>query len=370
MNSNMDIYTENHIYLSAPYFVMDEKKLYFSNRSFNALVIVDRETWNVESMVPFEGEALNAKELHWECHKQGNKIYFLPQGNRKLHVYDMESGKQKVYELEGNRPQSVSWYFHVWQNRMYLLPCGGELGLWSLDSDGQLSKEDWWEAQAGTTSQFVYGAIDEQRFFLLMCQTREFAITDLENRKIKTYQLPDERVYCVASYDGQDFWYTSYDNSDIVRWNPECGEKERYSFTVWDKCDAAGLPYSYIYAAEQEIFVVSGTKKELFLLDKEKRTLKQIFELTEWPPIYRSVDIWPVLTRIGDKLIWTFRNASGAAVIDLTTMEGKMYQDVIPVNEKVRDYFDSVLFQNAPLFFEDSDGWDLERFLYHCENSV
>lgn len=42
---------------------------------------------------------------------------------------------------------------------------------------------------------------------------------------------------------------------------------------------------------------------------------------------------------------------------------------MIPVNDKVRDYFDKILLQNAPRIYEVDDGWDLERFLCHCENS-
>lgn len=370
MNSNMDIYMENYLDLSAPRFVLDEKKLYFSNRSFNALVIVDRKTWNVESMVPFVGEELNAKELHFECHRLKDKIYFLPQGKNKLHVYDMESGEQKAYELEGEyeMSQNVAWYFHVWENKIYLLPCGGGMGLWSLDFTGQLTKESWWEVQTGN-NYFFHGNIDEQRFFSLRASTREFTITDLEKKETKTYLLPDEQVVCTA-YDGQDFWYITYDSADIVRWSPEHGEKERYSFPVRDNCSLGEAPYASIYAADQEIFVVSGMHEELFLLDKENRILKQIFQAQDVSPIHHYVEKAPVFTRMGDKLVWTFRSVNGAAVIDLTTMEGKMYQDMIPVNENVRDYFDKVLFQKAPLIFEGSDGWNLERFLYHCENSV
>ncbi|MCH5275698.1 MAG: hypothetical protein J1E65_07645 [Lachnospiraceae bacterium] len=370
MSSNMDIYMENHLYLSAPCFALDEKKLYFSNRSCNALVIVDRKTRNVESMVPFVGEALETKNLHLKCHRLGDKIYFLPQGKNKLHVYDVESKEQTAYELEGEyeASQNVAWYFHVWQNKLYLLPCGGGMGLWSLDSDGKLHKESWWDVQTGR-NYFLHGDMDEQRFFSVRAGTREFTITDLEKRKTKTYLLRDSRVSHTA-YDGQDFWYISWNHADIVRWNPEHGERERYPFSMWDNCSLSGVPYSYIYAAGPEIFVVSGSREKLYLLDKENRILKPIFTLPEMPNIYKELEMMPALTRMGDNLIWTFRSAGGAAVIDLTTMEGKMYQDIIPVNETVRDCFDKILIQKAPLFIEDSDGWNLEKFLYHCENSL
>lgn len=371
MNSNMDIYMENRLYLSAPYFVMDDKKIYFSNRSFNALVTVDRETWNVESLVPFMGEELEAKELHLVCYRLKNKIYFLPQGTKKLHVYDLKSRDQKVYEMEGKyegAPNAV-WNFHVRQDKIYLLPCGGGMGLWSLDDDGKLCKENWWEVNAGTTDQFVHATINEQSFFSIRWSTRELTITDLENRETRNYQLPDEKV-AQAAYDGQDFWYITYNSADIVRWNPEYGERERYPFTMWDKDSLGEVPYIRIYAAGEELFVVSGTCEELFLLDKNERMLKQVFQLPDLSHIYKYEERVPILTHIDDKLIWTFLKVNMAVVIDLKTMEGKLYQDVIPINEKVRDYFDRLLFQNAPLFIEDRDDWDLERFLYHCESNV
>ena len=370
MNSNLDIYMENQLYLSAPCFVLDEEKLYFSNRSCNALVIVDRETWNVESMVPFVEEDLKAKGLHVYCHRQGNKIYFLPEGKKKLHVYDVESGEQRAYTLEGEYEgsQAAPWYIHVYQDKLFLLPCGGKMGLWSLDFDGQLNKENWWEAQSKPYF-FTHGDIDEQRFLSLNVLTSDLIITDLKNKESKTFKLPDEQVFQTV-YDGQDFWYISGNNADIVKWNPEKGEVERYSFPIWDKCNPIGVPYLYIYAVGQEIFVVSGTQKELFLLDKEKRILKQVFQLPEYLNIYNEIEMLPELTYFNDKLIWTFRSVHGAAVIDLATMKGKMYQNVIPLNDKVRDCFDKILIQNAPLINEVDDGWDLERFLYYCENSI
>ncbi|MCH5270303.1 MAG: hypothetical protein J1E83_06090 [Lachnospiraceae bacterium] len=370
MSSKMDIYMENRLYLSAPCFVMDEKKLYFSNRSCNALVIVDRETWNVESMEPFSGEALEAKELHFECCRLGNKIYFLPQGKKRIHVYDLESKEQKVYEPEGEygASQNALWNFHVWQDKIYLLPCGGGFGLWALDFDGQLNKESWWAVQTDR-NHFFHGDLDEHRFFSVRVGTRELTITDLENRETKTHLLPDTGVGHIA-YDGQDFWYTSWNHADIVRWNPGQGERERYAFPMWDKCSLGGAPYACIYAAGSKVFVASGTREELFLLDKENRILKSILKLHEIPNIYWEIEMTPVFTRMGDKLIVTFWGAGGAAVIDLTTMEGKMYQDVIPINETVRVCFDRILFEKAPLIMEDSDGWNLERFLYHCENSL
>lgn len=370
MSSKMDIYMENRLYLGAPSFVLDEKKLYFSNRSCNALVIVDRETRNVESMEPFLEEALEAKELHFNCHRLKDKIYFLPQGKNKIHVYDMASKEQKVYEPEGEyaASQNVAWSFHVWQNKIYLLPCGGGIGLWSLDPTGQMNKESWWKVQTGRNF-FSHGDIDEQRFFSLRVGTGEFTITDLEKKETKAYLLPDTRVSCIA-YDGQDFWYISWNHADIVRWNPAQGERERYPFPKWDKYSLGGVPYAYIYAAGPKIFVVSGTRVELFLLDKEERSLKPVFRLQEIPDIYRECEITSVLARMGDQLIWTFQSAGGAAVIDLTTMEGKMYQDMIPINETVRDCFDRILLQKAPLFIENSDGWDLETFLFYCENSI
>lgn len=369
MSSNMDIYMENRLYLGAPSFVLDEKKIYFSNRSCNALVIVDRKTRNVESMVPFVGEALDAKALHFECHRLGNKIYFLPQGEKKLHVYDVESGEQTVYELEGEyeASQNVEWSFHMWQNKMYLLPCGGGMGLWSLDPAGQMNRESWWEVPTGK-NYFFHGNIDKQRFFSLRVGTNEFTVTDLEKRETQTYLLPDTGV-CRMTFDGQDFWYISWNQADIVRWNPKQGERKRYSFPGWDKYSLKDVPFSGIYAAGAKIFVVSGMREELLLLDKEESILKPIFQLPEIPDIYWQMEMTPVLTHMGDKLIWTFRSAGGAVVIDLTTMEGNMYLDVIPVNEKVRDCFDKVLFQKAPLIMESGDGWDLEKFLYHCENS-
>lgn len=368
-DTSADRYSDEHIFLSGADFVTDEKKLYFSNRTCNALVIVDRETWAVESMVPFAKKELKAKELHVKCHRQGNKIYFLPQGDNMIHVYDMESGEQKTYELEGGfgTIQNIAWNYHIWQNKIYLLPCGGGIGLWSFDAEGQLNKEKWWEAPFDG-NYFLHGSMDEQHFFSLEAKTRCLTITNLENSKTRTYRLPDKRVHRIT-YDGQDFWYVSYDNADIVRWNPAQGESARYHFLMWDKCHPMGMPYVGIHAEGQDIFIVSGNGEGLFVLDKEKGELKKVFEMPDLSKIFRVAEKEPFFTRIGDKLLWTFQSVNAAVEIDLNTLEGKLCKDVITFNEKVQDYLNRVLIQNAPLFIEDSD-WNLENYLYYCENSI
>ena len=364
-----DKYMENYIYFSCPGFVMDENKVYFSNTAFNALVIVDRKTGAVESMTPFIERDLKAKELHLKCCRLGNKIYFLPTGTGMIHVYNTETGEQEAYGLEGGYGEDVRyapWNFHIWRDEIYLLPSGGGMGLWKFGRDGQLSREEWWEAPF-YDKYYWHGSMDDKSFFSLEVLRRNLTITNLERHETRSYELPDKRVFRIA-YDGSDFWYVGCDTADVVRWNPGKGETARYRLPMWEKCNWAGMPFSAIHAEEKEIFLVSGDGKELFLLDKEKGNLAKVFEMSGLPSIYTTMNKESLFCRVENKLIW-LQGIGEAAEIDLQTLEGKMLQNVLPFDKKTKDYFDKVLFDKAPIFAEGSD-WTLEKFLDHCENST
>lgn len=364
-----DIYMRNYIYFSCPDFVMDGEKLYFPNSTFNALVVVDTNTCMVERMIPFKNKSLKEKDLHLKCCRRGNKIYFLPVGVGTIHVYDMESGEQEVYELEGGFGEEIegfTWDYHLWKDEIYLLPCGGGMGVWKFGSDGRLSREKWWEAPFHGKF-FYHGSMDEQSFFSLESQTGYLTITDLGSHETKNYELSDERVYRMA-YDGNDLWYIGCDSADIVRWNPKQGEVARYCLPMWDKCNWAGMPFAGIHAESGKIFVVSGNGEELFMLDQEKCDLVKVFEMSGLSDIYTALNKESFFICVDNKLIWIMYRIGEAAVIDLQTLEGKMLKNVLPVTEKEEDYFNRVLLQKAHIFTEDC-GWNLAKYLYYCENS-
>lgn len=365
MNANTDRYTENRIFLSFADFITDENKLYFSNRTFNALVIADRKSREVEELIPFDGEKLNMRELHMNCLRRGNKIIFLPQGNRPVHIYDIVSGKQTCCRMEGEweRTQDVPWYGHVWQDKIYLLPCGGGRGLWTLNQDDQVEKELWWKVESGK-NYFVHGDINERQFYTLEAESNHLTVTDLSTREIKQYRLPDEKVFRII-YDGQLFWYITVDNMKIVGWLPEQGVVESYDFPAWDMCHILGMPYGSIHAEDGKIFLSSGNSQVFLYLNREENRLQKVIELPEFPRIYKDIEKEPFYNRIGDRLVCTFRSVRGVVVIDLNTMEAQWYQDAIESNEKVQDYIDRVLFQYGPLLMEEAD-WNLEKFLKHC----
>ena len=373
MDTSKELYMKNQLFLSSAFFVTIGEKVYFSNRNCNALVILNKKTMTVENMIPFMGEELNAKGLHMKCYKEKDKIYFLPQEKGKLHVYNVTSGEQNVYEMEGTSQnlyveRNVAWHFHKVLNKIYFLPSGGNTGLWSINETGQLNKEEWWNVHADANF-FVHGDMDETHCFSLKVQTRELIITDFENKVFKIYQLPDEQIFHIA-YDMGNFWYITSNKNDIICWNPEMGERERYCFPTQDRDNWTGLPYVYIYAKKNDVLLISGNQKDLFILDKKKHVLKLFFQVPEFSRYDGICDRAPVLNCIEDKLIWTFQGLSGAAIIDLQTMQGEMYSNEIVINEMVKDYFDQVLIQKAPLLIENRDGWNLQKYLHYCDLSL
>lgn len=88
--SNRDRQIEHRTFFSLSDYVEDDKKLYFANTNYNALVIVDKATWTVEQLIPFKEEERAAKNLHLHCVKKAGRICFLPAEAHCVHIYDIE----------------------------------------------------------------------------------------------------------------------------------------------------------------------------------------------------------------------------------------------------------------------------------------
>lgn len=362
--NNADRYEENRRYLCFADFVVDEGKIYFSNRTFNALVIADKETGEVEQMVPFEGEPLNARELHLGCIKWNGKIVFLPQGKSAVHVYEMKSGKQRRYELAGEYEslKHVSWEGYLWQDKMYLLPPGGGFGVWSLDEQENLIKESWWEVVAGG-KYFVHGRMEESCFYTLEAGTNNLIITNLSDHTIEYYQLPDKKVFRIT-YDNQFFWYINYNNKDIVKWSPQSGEVRRCSFPVWNDGHSTEVAYGSVYAKAGKVFLTSANRQHIFCLDSEIYALEEVMDVSKLLDCYQDVDKRPLFSQIDKSVVCTFWGVSGMVIIDPETLKAKWNQIRFKTGRLEKSYFQKVLLQSGFLLMEEKGNWSIEEY---CE---
>lgn len=359
-NENSRLNNEARIFHTRTFFSFTDfaeadNKLYFSNNNYNALVVVNKNDWTVEEMIPFEGEDITAKNLHLQCVEHKGKICFLPVKAGCAHVYDTVSHKQRSYEIaDGDTPRR-SWYAHIIKEQVYLLPCCPEQELWRWDTENDsMEPEEWWKVTSEDNNYFIHGYINEACFYTLQYDSNQLYITNILNRTIEIFELPDEKVSNIA-YDGQNFWYAFSENTDIVCWNRIQGVIKRYHMPK-------ELYYGAIHCEADKLFLVSGGGDKIFTLNKANGELSCIHEI-EFSKHIGEGEKSLYFKRIENKLICMSRSAGEITVIDLESLDAKQYHMDLRMRQGAEEYSKKVLLERNPLLFEDEGTIDLEMLI-------
>ena len=374
---NAERINEYRAFLSMPDFVEDEKYIYFANANYNALVMAEKETGKVVKYTSLEGCPRNICNMHTQCVKWQNSIFFLPAGESGLHIYDLASGEQSIFRFSEPKEEVAAtgdpWAYFLWNDYMYLLPCHGRQGLWSFTAQAREPlKEDWWEMSADE-GLLRHGIMGDNRFYSFAVNSCRMYITDVAKQLVETFTLPDECVQHIA-YDGENFWYTVKGASDIVCWNQEQGIVDRYLVP----CDlyyifgsSYGMEtYRDICFAERHLFLLSGDGAYLYVLDRERRELRTIYTIECSRGAFSAKEMSACFKRKDDLLICILQNTGELLVIDLNTLAVRQIREVFradsPVKEMIyKDAYKLMLDKRALLYEEDGVA-DMDLLLQYC----
>lgn len=365
---NRERLNEFRVFLSLADFAEDDDKIYFANTNYNALVIVNKETWTIAQFIPFEGIEPNAQNMHLRCIKKQNKICFLPAGIPLVHIYDIENGTQhtcKFRDTDEEETPQESWdYFECDDNQVYLLPCNGrqELWKWKVPEDA-LERECWWKLSP-VNSALQHGGIDEKSFYTLVVASNQLYITDIVAQTIDTFSLPDEHILHIT-YDGQNFWYTMEANSDIVCWNKEQGVVDRYQMPLDTRWENGFMAYLEICYMGGNLFLFSKDNQSIYVLNQDARKLKRIHSIECARGAFFAREVEPSFKCIDNKLICLLKNAGDVVVIDLKSMEARQYNESFQIDEKIQEYEYGCLLNRNVLLLEEPGVVDLDMLLRH-----
>ena len=362
---------ECRIYFSMADYVKDNDKLYFSNTNYNALVIADRKTGAVCGQISWNGYGDDVRDLHLRCARQRNRICFLPAAAQCLHIYDMESGEQKECDFLGKKGEleviQGTWESFMRADRLYMLPCRESQGLWSLGVQAEEPvQESWWGLFSGESS-LRHGTMDGDCFYSLEEETDRLHITNVVSRTVETLLLPDKCVQNIT-YDGENFWYTLKDVSDIVCWNRDKGLLDRFVFPLPLYCKIRYNPYLDICFAGGNLFLYSGNVSYLYMLDREKRELRTLCAFGDH--IFCEKEMGSCFKQSGNTLICLLRSAGELLEIDLETMEvhrqRENFEPAPAVQKAVSEKNFGLLLDRKALLFEDEGYADLELLIRYC----
>lgn len=356
---NCNRYVENNLIFSTSDAVEVGEKIYFSNYNYNALIELDKHTLKPSQMVCFSGLNYKEKQIHGQILKMESRLIFVPRGNYPLHMYDLQSGKQEVLHIPTgvkaalNRP----WYAHLCAGKIYLFPCYGNMGLWSV-CDKAANKENWWNIEC-TDKYFIHGQVSAEKVYSLEIYTNRMYVTNLITHEIESFELPDEQIYRLF-YDGTDYWYITRNRFDVVRWNTAVGLVKRYEFQAWDLCHHTGLPYYGLGVDTQNIYLVSGDSTGLYKINKEIGNRELLVNLSDTFALPLGAE--PFFRAYKDNLYIFFDSASGVVQIDQDSSAVSCYTDCKESEMICKPYEDKMLLEIGTLLYEESD-WTMEKYL-------
>lgn len=364
---NMERIKENRAFFSFSDYVEDNGKLYFANTNFNALVVVDKETWRLEKQILFEGADAIAKNMHLRCVKSGHKICFLPAGIQCAHIYDIARGTQSSYHFAGDdilkEPQE--WDYFLYAEDIFLLPCYGRQGLFKWDSCADIMEhETWWELPS-MDSVLQHGRIDEKSFYSLEVSTNQMHITNMESRTVESFLLPEEQIYRIA-YDGHDFWYTVKGSTDIICWNRKQGIIGRYHLPDCDCYEQEIMLHEEVFCAAGSIFLYEKSRHAIYALCKEKGKIEKIHSMKCERGIFWALEEKPSFKCAGSKLVCMLKNAGEIVLIDLETLEAGQYNENFHIDKEIQEYMYEIALKRNALLYEEIGAVDLNSFLQYC----
>ena len=371
LQNNEGRINECQAYLSMTDYVADEDKIYFANVNYNALVVVDKSSQMIVEHVPFEEEKADFRNMHLQCVRWNNQIYFLPAGVPYLHIYDPESKTQRCcHFLEEEKAPKESWGYFTCEDRLYLLPCCAGQKLWSIqDRDDVPAPEQWWDIP-DKKAVLEHGRLNENCFYTLATDSDRLYVTDVVKREIKEYILPDTTVRHIT-YDGQNFWYVINDNLDIACWNEVNGVVDRYLIPRSSDCVYDRSYYLGIQFAERNLFLVSVDGRFLYVLDQDNRVLNTICHIEEYDKVERFVnDPFPYFKNVDHKLLCMHQKTGLLVSVDLCSLETiKAYSEfrIDPlIEEKVSGYIYQIMLDRNALLFEEKAGSMVKQLQKYC----
>lgn len=378
--NNRERQLEHRVFLSMSDYTEDSEKLYFSNTNYNGLTIVDKATWTVEQIIPFEGEERGARNLHLRCVTKAGKICFLPARAQCIYIYDMGSGVQSIHRVWNQEVETKVqgfWDYFVYDDQVYLLPgyAGQKLCLWDAQDDS-VKEEQWWDISLEGVA-LRHGRVDEKRFYTYGIKANRLYITDLQEQDIKEFHLGDDPIRC-AAYDGRKLWYITSANmdfdivSDLVCWNREQGELERYRLQGDAHQESYLLSCAGICYAEGKLFAFFYDRYpacDLCVWDEKEKVMRKVNFVTCGKGEFGLGEVEANFKKVGDRLIILLRNAAEMVSVDLKTLECEQRVEEYRLDAQKQKQIFPILMDKGALLYEVPGVVDLHTLVEYCSRA-
>lgn len=363
--NNEERVNEYRAFLSFWVYAEEGDRLYFPNNNYNVLAVVDKKTWTVERLIPFE-ETDRAKQITGpQCLKRGRRLLFPPVGEGKTYCYDLGNEELKPWPL-GDKCDGVQWInTFVCKDEVYSLSGKERLRLWKWNEEDVPEQETWWEVDVETTD-IIFREMDEERFLILLPDSDCVYISNVAAHTVDRYRLPDEDVVRMA-FDGRDFMYTCGTKADIVCWNPKEGVIDRYVMPKDSRGTVASPPIMEIWYMAGQWLLRRRGGDEMWILNRESGEFRNIHTLTyARGAFFPSASQMDYGYRHGNQIYCPMRGTGEVVVIDADTFEVTQRAVNFHMSDQARRYQAAVLWDRGALLYEEDGVADLNMLIEYC----
>lgn len=197
---------------------IDKDKVWISVMEFNALYCYDLKTRLSNYIGAFPGEKNSVWKMHGSSLLVENKIFFLPDRSRFIHIVDTETGNIQKLEVHSKERFSCN---HAWfyKGVLYFISEDSGLELYSFHIKTNFIEKHLIQEENNDSICIDHVVIGEKIYFA--CMNRDSVICyDFVNYQMVEYNIKaDESGFGTISYDGTNFYLTG--KKHIVQWNPE-----------------------------------------------------------------------------------------------------------------------------------------------------
>lgn len=319
-------------------FGVADREVFMSNGCFNALITYDLENREISHIEQFVGSTPSAFSPHRICKVCNKKVFFFPQNGSNVNVFDVQSRQQQFYEVE-NSVQAV----FCSKNGFYLLPYYGKEGMiyFDIDSPEIHEKVKWWDSdELKNAISIRSGEYSDKKIWTLCVGLNTLLITDISNNTIEKHNinLGKNNVYD-AVFDGNDFWISVENESKIYKWNVVQGVQDIFDVHI---NDSGSCPYKVFVCIDGIVFVFLKGKKQLFMLDTDKRELVLLSDFPNWV-IYPNED-WTVYHKRYGDTVYLFCNFTSMIIaVDMKSLKVSYYSTVVEKNQIYEKYMNETM---------------------------
>lgn len=260
-------------------------KLYFSEARFNGLFCMDLNTYECSFLTHFLEEPFLGGVLHRKCVQWKEWLYFLPERGRFIHAYNLETKKQKCYDLQGIGVQIPYVYEPIiWKNKLFYFSMKQGSPMCVLDLDKQLLERDdrlaEWCNKQGVKKESRFGCrLGSKGEWAYLVEDNQNCIIqwNLETGEGEVVKSDMHHLFGAVCVD-KGLWLYARDNSSL---HYRDISKNEHECAVETNCE--GGTYNHVIGVGKVIVAVPKQGREIFYLEQGEKSFKCVDVLEGLP---------------------------------------------------------------------------------------